>query len=339
MRQDRDDAYSLVYGEIPEELALEEEGEEDDSESEDEERVETGRSEDGSALESAMDVDFTKVAEEVVRILDEKRDERMASPRPLTPPLPLSPISNPSTPPRKRPRTAHWQPPPHVPDFLPPFPSHTPRHTPSPPPLALPPAGSSILAPISPIKLERPVTPPPELPFGVADYRTSVPYSASLLASQPVWHLPARPSTPPHIPRNQDLPITQSALYHAYHHALTHPPPKELGPTNTGRYNVALELIEQTEAVPRWDPPCTLYGNSIPDAPRVSAMGPSFPVPIVAPDGKDKGKEADAETKLPNKPPRSIVGTERIASLISQQTSRLPALALQVLPVSRLHRR
>lgn len=259
----------------------------------------------------------------------------MASPRPLTPPLPLSPISNPSTPPRKRPRTAHWQPPPHIPDFLPPFPSHTPRHTPSPPPLSLPPAGTSTLAPISPVKLERPVTPPPELVSGAADYRTSIPYAASVLATQPLWHLPARPSSPPPAPRSTDLPITQSALYHAYHHVLTHPPPKELGPTNPARYKVALELIEQMEANPRWDPPATLYGSSMPNVPRVAPTGPSFPVPIATPEAKDKGKEPETETKLPNKPPRSIVGTERIAPLISQQGSRIPALALQVLPVSR----
>ena len=89
------------------------------------------------------------------------------------------------------------------------------------------------------------------------------------------------------------------------------------------------------EAMPRWDPPATLYGSSMPNAPRVAPMGPSFPVPIATAEGKDKGKEAESETKLPNKPPRSIVGTERIAPLISQQGSRIPALALQVLPVSR----
>lgn len=272
-----------------------------------------------------------------MHVLGEKRDERMASPRPLTPALPLSPISNPSTPPRKRPRTAHWQPPPHIPDFLPPFPSHTPRHTPSPPPTNLPPVGSTASASFSPLKIERPVTPPPELVSGAADYRTSIPYAASLLATQALWHLPGRPSSPPPTPRSTELPITQSAMYHAYHHVLTHPPPKELGPTNPARYKVALELIDQMEAVPRWDLPSTLYGSSMPNAPRVAPMGPSFPVPIAAApatDVKDKGKEQpEAETKLPNKLPRSIVGTERIAPLVSQQGSRIPALALQVLPV------
>ncbi|KAI0688510.1 hypothetical protein BC835DRAFT_1419102 [Cytidiella melzeri] len=321
LREDHDDAIPLIYGPVPEEAFIED-NEDPQSEREGEEE---------EPLLKLQDV--TMDSETVMK---EKEDERMESPRPLTPPLPLSPISNPSTPPRKRPRTAHWEPPPHIPDFLPPFPSNTPRNTPSPPPTALPPAGSSTIAPVNPVKLERPVTPPPEVSFGAADYRTSIPYSVSSISSQPTRHLPARMPSPPPTPKPYELPVTQSALYQAYHHVLTHPPSKDPGPANPARYKVALELIEQTENESRWEPHCTLYGVSTPNAPRVAPIGPSYPQVIAdaseEKSGKDKGKEADVDARLPKKPPRSILGTERIAPLISQQPSRIPALALRVLP-------
>ncbi|KAI0087594.1 hypothetical protein BDY19DRAFT_954514 [Irpex rosettiformis] len=331
LREDQDDAIPLVYGPVPDEALLEPEFSESESEEEEqEEQMETNAS-----LDLKMALDSEPVQEQSVPILEEKRDERMASPRPLTPPLPLSPISNPSTPPRKRLRTAHWQPPPHIPDFLPPFPSNTPRHTPSPPPMALPPPESSMMASMSPLKLERPVTPPPEVSSGAADYRTSIPYSMSSISGQPVWHLPVRPASPPPPQRPYELPITQSALYHAYHHVLTHPPPKDPGPVNPARYKVALDLIDQTENEPHWEPHSSLYAISAPNAPRVAPIGPSYPQTIDSAEekpSKDKGKEADIDARLPKKPPRSILGTERIAPLISQQTSRIPALALRVLP-------
>ncbi|KAI0341250.1 hypothetical protein BDW22DRAFT_1359508 [Trametopsis cervina] len=332
LREDYDDVVPLVYGPISEEALLDELYEE----SEDEEALSPMDADLNEELEEQANTNG--VLEQPLDTVKQKIDERMTSPRPLTPPLPLSPISNPSTPPRKRPRTAHWQPPPHVPDFMPPFPSHTPRHTPSPPPASVPLAGSLAIAPISPVKIERPVTPPPEVSFGAADYRTAVPYAASSLSSQPTWHLPAHQDTPPLPPRPYELPIMQSALYQAYHHVLTHPPPKDLGPTNPARYKVALELINQTESNSRWEPHPTLYAISLPNDPRVAAMGPSYPQPIADPaddkSGKDKGKEAETETKLPSKPPRSIRGTERIVPLVSQQTSRIPSLAFEILPGS-----
>ena len=86
--------------------------------------------------EDSMNVDAAVPEGEPTSILSEQKGERIASPRPLTPPLPLSPISNPSTPRRKRPRSSGWNPPPHVPDFLPPFPSYSLQHSPSPPPIS-----------------------------------------------------------------------------------------------------------------------------------------------------------------------------------------------------------
>ena len=334
LREDHDDAIPLVYGPVPDEALFEPEL----SESESEEEEQDDLAESKEIIKENGNVDSEMVQESYAPVLEEKRDERMASPRPVTPPLPLSPISNPSTPPRKRPRTAHWQPPPHIPNFLPPFPSDTPRHTPSPPPMVLPPPESSMITSVSPVKLERPVTPPPEVSTGAADYHTSIPYSVSSISGQPTWHLPARPASPPATQRPYELPITQSALYHAYHHVLTHPPPKDPGPANPARYKVALDLIDQTENESRWEPHSSLYAISAPNAPRVAPMGPSYPQTIDSAEksGKDKGKETDIDARLPKKPPRSILGTERITPLISQQTSRIPALALRVLPVSPL---
>lgn len=113
---------------------------------------------------------------------------------------------------------------------------------------------------------------------------------------------------------------------------MTHPPSKELGPTNPARYKVAVALIEQMERQPRWEPASSLYGLSITNAPRVNAIGPSFPIPLNQ-DEKLKGKETD-ESKLPPAPNRVVIANDRVVPLISQQASRMHSLAKQVLPVS-----
>lgn len=280
-----------------------------------------------------MGVDAALSEEDLPHILSDQKHERISSPRPLTPPLPLSPISNPSTPPRKRQRTSGWNPPSHIPDFLPPFPSSTPRPSPSPPPISLPSAVLSV--PAAAPKIDRLPTPPPELgSTSSADYRTSVPYSMSVLASQPLSHLPSRPLSSPPPPPPQPVPEIQPSLYQAYHYALTHPPSKELGLTNPARYKVAVSLIEQTEMNPRWEPVPSLYGISISNAPRVNSAGPTYPIPLQdEKTGNGKGKEVE-EPKLPAIPQRPIITTERAAPLISQQASRMHSLSKKILPVS-----
>lgn len=269
------------------------------------------------------------------------------------PALPLSPISNPpGSPPRKRPRTAHWNPPSYIPSFLPPFPTDTPHHTPSPPPADLPPS-----APLtsSPVKVEQlSLAIPPQETISLSkppgDWLTPTPYELSGLASQPTWHLPTKPPTPPPSPANRlPMPIAERALYEAYHYILTHHPKTKLeqyrpGPTNPGRYKVALELVRQAETQPRWDPVPTMFGGPSPNIPRVATISPSYPIPYGKfPDdekeskpgkgGKDKDND---EVKLPATQAKIVGGTDRLAPMVSQPTSRIPNLARELLVVSHL---
>ena len=197
-----------------------------------------------------------------------------------------------------------------------------------------------------PVKLERPPTPPPPQIASVtssADYLTPTPYAQSSLASSNgPWHLPsASPPSPPDTGASSSraaIPQVQPALLAAYHHVLTHPPPAKVSAVNPARYKVALAFVAQSEQNPRWEPAATLYGNSAPNAPRVAAIGPSFPIPITKfpptpTDGKED-TEKDKKPNLPSAPPRPVAASERITPLVSQQPSRIPDLARQVLPVS-----
>lgn len=270
--------------------------------------------------------------------LDSSRPPVRPSVVPSSPPLPPSPISNPSTPVRKRPRTASWRPPSHVPEFLPPFPTDSPRHSPSPAPLDLPELAN-------PVKIERPPTPPPQAQISSSvssgDYHTPVPFSQSTLGIRP-WDLPppTPPSPPPSFtPARLPVPQTQPSLLGAYHHVLTHPPPPNVTSVNPARYKVALAFLTQSEVHPRWEPAATLFSSSAPNMPRVAPIGPSCPIPIVkgppTPSEKDKeDPEKDRKPTLPSAPPRPVISCERLSPLISQQASRLPKLARQLLPVS-----
>ncbi|KAF8200356.1 hypothetical protein BJ912DRAFT_1029788 [Pholiota molesta] len=257
-------------------------------------------------------------------------------PRPTTPPLPLSPISNPSSPQRKRAQ--------HIPDFLPPFPTISDDIPPStsdvPPtpqitPLTLP--LSSHLPETSPEKPS--VTLSQSLTTAAAsDILVQVPYSQSSLASVPEWHLPSAPppSSSSSLIRQPNLPTPQvePSLLSAYHYILTHPPPPELPPLNPQRHKVAMSLIKQTQTNPRWNPADTLFGSVGPCPPRVATIQPSYPVAI-----GDGGKDgADKNLKLPPTASRPVSGSERIAPFVSQQTSRIPDLARQILPPTILTR-
>jgi hypothetical protein len=285
-----------------------------------------------------MDVDAASSSQ-----LVELRHKRRP-PRPTTPPLPLSPISNPSSPQRKRARMSNWDPPEHIPDFLPPFPTISDDIPPStsdvPPtpqitPLTLP--LSSHLPETSPEKPS--VTLSQSLTTAAAsDILVQVPYSQSSLASVPEWHLPSAPppSSSSSLIRQPNLPTPQvePSLLSAYHYILTHPPPPELPPLNPQRHKVAMSLIKQTQSNPRWNPADTLFGSVGPCPPRVATIQPSYPVAI-----GDGGKDgADKDLKLPPTASRPVSGSERIAPFVSQQTSRIPDLARQILPVRRLFR-
>ncbi|EIW56562.1 uncharacterized protein TRAVEDRAFT_30048 [Trametes versicolor FP-101664 SS1] len=337
---DLDDRIPLHWGPVPDDLPSEEEEESDFDE------VETP---DGQSVHAEVkmadhhseDEDVTMGEPEIVPPKDP-----LTRPPP-TPPLPLSPVSNPSSPPpRKRQRTAGWHPPEYIPDFLPPFPTHGPQRTPSPQP------PTSDLAAISgsPVKMERPNTPPLQQADVAAaatassanpsaDYLTQIPYEESSLAKQPAWHLPQPPP-----PSDNDsgasssrsampLPQVQPALLGAYHHILTHPPPPRVSTVNPARYRAALAFLADSEANPRWDAPTTLFGATAPNPPRVAPMPPSFAVPIGRAPGTPEVKEKEEEkrTALPGAPARTIMPCERLVPTVSQPGSRLPKLARQVL--------
>ncbi|KAI0776783.1 hypothetical protein BD413DRAFT_522614 [Trametes elegans] len=336
LRSDEDDRIPLHWAPLPDYLPSEEEDESDYDE------IETPEDESVHAV--------VKTAEHSPHELDvDMADSNAIPPKdpltrpPPTPPLPLSPVSNPSTPPpRKRQRTSSWQPPEHIPDFLPPFPTHDSRRTPTPPPAPSDPVAMAA----NPVKLERPTTPPLQQAEAAAvtttssanpsaDYHTRIPYEESSLSKLPPWHLPQPP--PPgsgHRERSLTsvLPQPQQALLGAYHHILTHPPPQRVTTVNPARYRAALAFLKESESNPRWDAPTTLYSSVAPNPPRVAPMPPSYAVPIAkgpgTPDGNPKEEEKRA---LPGAPPRTIAPCDRLTATVSQPGSRLPKLAREVL--------
>lgn len=258
------------------------------------------------------------------------------SERQLSPMLPPSPISIPSSPSRKRQRTG-WNAPAHIPDFLPPFPvpkEHSEPPSPENTPATLP----------SLLRTQEALSPLPQVSTTTssADYLTPVPYTSSSLSSSPMWHLPQPPASfdLPSQPTRLATPQTQPSLLGAYHHILTNPPPTHGNAGNPARHRVALALLAQTENNPRWEPADTLFGLSSPNAPRVSTMPPSHPIakqPLTNASG-DNGK-TDAKAEEVNKiplPPISnfpVIVQEHIAPSMSTQGSRLPEVSRIVLPV------
>ncbi|KAG7442800.1 uncharacterized protein BT62DRAFT_982303 [Guyanagaster necrorhizus] len=319
LRQDRNDAIPLHYAPFA--------GVEELEEDEDEE-VEAQAMFDG---EEDAEASFDEDNEFNLDILP-NHEPRHAPPIPT---LPLSPISNPSTPPRKRQRTIDWDPPPHIPDFLPPFPAILP---------ASPPQTQSELAE-EPLPTEtkntRPHSPALQAPpaqaltsSATADWLMQVPYSQSSLSSQPEWHLPSPPTDHATLPARISrfpTPQTDQSLFSAYHHILTSRSSSDsLGTSNPQRHKVAMSLLALTQTSSRWDPPDTLYSNLATNQPRVSAMGPSFAVPTPGGHGFDKVKDKDF--KFPGIPGKSVSSTERLSNVVSQQSSRIPELARHVLP-------
>lgn len=215
-----------------------------------------------------------------------------------------------------------------MPDFLPPFPDASEPRSPSPTP------GPQA------VKMERPSSPLPQhiTSITAGDYLLQVPYSESVLANTPSWHLPCEPAQrlpkpqPPRFP----TPSTQQSLFAAYHHILTHPV-SQPGPPNPAKHKVAMALLSQVQNNTRWDAPSTLYANVVPCPPRVASIGPSYPIAHTALEamrsGKDTDKDTDKRLMLPPAPPRSVFSNDKPVFLASQQSSRLPELARQVLPV------
>ncbi|KAG6335059.1 hypothetical protein ID866_4037 [Astraeus odoratus] len=209
--------------------------------------------------------------------------------------------------------------------FLPPLPDASRPRSVSPPPVP------------EPVKFERPPSPLPQhiASATTADYATQVPYSDSVLASAPPWHLP-NPHPPSASSKPQaarfPTPSAQQALLSAYHHILTHPV-TQIPPANPAKHKVAMALLGQIQNNPRWDAPSTLYGNIVPCNARVTTISPSYPIPISTLEDIRAGKEVDEKkSMLPPAPARPVFSSDKPVFLTSQQASRLPELARQVLP-------
>lgn len=264
--------------------------------------------------------------------------------RAASPLLPISPISNPSSPSRKRPRLQPgWDPPPHIPDFLPPFPTNildTEVNALQSPQIkteaeaTLPPPASA-----NGLERERLPTPPPQqlsTATSAADYLTPVPYNMSSLSTLPEGHLPdsnlRTVPTPASsalqlLPRKHEPPQIMPSILTAYHHVLTQKPPPEPS-INPGRHRVALTMIDQSYTHPRWSAPDTLFANLSAARPRVVAPARAFAVFA----GSAPGKE-DKQLVIPSTL-KTLVVDETILPLSHQPTSRMPDIARAILPVS-----
>ena len=334
MREDTDDALPLVYA--PWTTPVLSDDESGGSESEEEAKgEEAGSSQDPAFMRRASEGEDSQM-----EIFSQSPDRMVQSPRAITPTLPPSPISNPSTPPRKRQRTDSWDPPDYVPDFLPPFPTESSRR------IAVQDDESNTQNEYTLhhlVKVERPLTPPPESsPTGSADYLRPTPYAQSSLASQP-WHLPEPPPATLRLPPGnpaQALPRADEAIIFALHHALTNKPSEQPPPAGPARHRVALKLMEQTQESGRWELPATLYAGSAPNVPRVAPVGPGYPIPVAyderTKEGKDKGKEMELEQAMPAVPGfarRTVIAHDRLSSSVDGYTSKMTPLLKGVVEV------
>ncbi|KAJ7670527.1 hypothetical protein B0H17DRAFT_1141756 [Mycena rosella] len=224
-------------------------------------------------------------------------------------------------PPQKRQRTEDWDG--HIPSFLPPFPTVTevpdsPRAE-SPHPSMPPPLQST--APLVP-QLTATST-------SAADYVLQIPYEQSSLAEVSEWHLPGAPPPSARVSAPPPGHAPELALYKAFHHILKNPT-REPAASNPARHRVAMALLTQTQVVPRWDLPDTMYAGATPAPPRAWPIVPTFAVPTVP----------DPHTAPRRFPPthRTVAAPDRLAPQVGAQGSRLPELARRVLPPPIYHR-
>jgi Wiskott-Aldrich syndrome protein len=93
-------------------------------------------------------------------------------------------------------------------------------------------------------------------------------------------------------------------------------------------------LLNQAQKNPHWELADTLYATTAPNAPTVGPVGPSYAIPTSSlEEKKEKEDEKDKKLNLPGAAPRPIGTQERIVSLASHQTSRIPELAREALSV------
>ncbi|EAU87618.2 hypothetical protein CC1G_09715 [Coprinopsis cinerea okayama7 len=335
LRQDRDDAIALHFARFDEEGYVDSEDDEQSSEysvSDDEVATQP------ATLPDAMEVDGQPVSPSL------QKRRHVSSPK-----LPPSPVSKSPSPSRKRPRTANWNPPEHIPDFLPPFPSTdvappgsnhpSPRMSSQPPELRPPTPAPGTPEPTGAAAAEKAEKASLSLSQAIAannttsDILVQVPYAQSTLAGIPERHLPGPPpSRPPPRPPRFATPQTEPSFIGAYHYILTHPPPPHPPPATTQRHRVAMALLDLLQKQSRWTPADTLNASVAPCPPRVATMSPSCPVAIsdLGPDGKPRDGKED-RTKFPMTSMKPVAYPERLAPMASQPSSHIPDLARLVL--------
>ena len=319
---DHDDAVTLIYREVPE-ISLNG-------------HISSDEDEDAEASEDEEYAVKREANGDVVMLNGSgKAEVRLSSPA-----LPPSPISNPSSPSRKRPRLSNWNAPSYVPDFLPPYPTSITGES-GQPESPLVKSESDAMPPPHSVLPERERLPTP-LPqqlstaASAADYLTPVPYNMSSLSSVSESHLPDKhafrkasssPGTALQLqPRKHATPEITPTLLGAYHHMLTNPPPPHPS-TNPARHRVALAMLAQAYTKPRWTAPDTLFGSAAAPKPRVVASGPSYPVPI-----SSKGKD-DQLPFIPYSSSRPIIANEAVVLPSFQPKSRIPDITKAILPV------
>ncbi|THH03167.1 hypothetical protein EW145_g6474 [Phellinidium pouzarii] len=301
-RTERDDAIALVYGEIP--ISNDSTYEKDEQDDEDYD------------VETQMNGDIPMMNGHG------KADARMT-----TPALPPSPISNPSSPSRKRKRLETWNPPSHIPDFLPPYPSISTDVSPPPSPSSQIKMETDVMLPppTSVAERERLPAPPPQqlsTATSAADYLTPVPYSMSSLSAVPESHLSDRSILKSVLSgsglalqlqkRKHEPPAIMPSLVTAYHHVLTRPPPQHPS-SNPSRHH-------------------TLFANVAVPRPRVVAPAPTYPVSLAT------GKGKNGPAIMPASTSRTVMVPETVISLSHEPMSRIPEIARVILPLSVFNR-
>ncbi|EJD36206.1 hypothetical protein AURDEDRAFT_117146 [Auricularia subglabra TFB-10046 SS5] len=252
--------------------------------------------------------------------------------------------------PEKRARLSAWSsdPPDDIPAHLPALPR---PKEPTPPPEEVAPAPAPAPAPAKaptpgpagPSRKSTPApAPQPEATPALAlasagssaDYRSSIPYDHSTLASLPEWHLPPSPPASPK-PASKTTGASHLPLLTAYHYLLSdvsaeaavHPP------STPARHKLAMALLAG-------DPisaPATVFGVAGPgQRERLAAQLPSFAKSLVTPGGRVTHPPTATRPAIPGMgvgvgaPLLSALAARNVSSAIMERVSRVAPPPVQL---------